>query len=324
MNLPASTRTVTARGMGLSARVPPHAFFIVSAVFHYLGPAFAVLLFGYVAPLGVAWLRIASAALIFAVWRKPWRLWRRLSATQRGTVALLGVVLAIMNSVFYEAIARLPLGTVGAIEFLGPVGLAAIGTRTTRNTLALTLTTAGVFVLTDARIAGQPLGYLFAVANCALFILYVVLGHRVAADGGASGIDRLSAAMLVAMIAALPFGIRQAQAALASPALLGAAFGVGISSSVIPYVCDQLAMARMRRATFALLLALLPATAVLVGLIVLRQWPSRVELLGVALVVVGVAVHREHERQVPKEQPRHAWDEDNALQPVAAARRNRR
>jgi len=324
MNLPASTRTVTARGMGLSARVPPHAFFIVSAVFHYLGPAFAVLLFGYVAPLGVAWLRIASAALIFAVWRKPWRLWRQLSATQRGTVALLGVVLAIMNSVFYEAIARLPLGTVGAIEFLGPVGLAAIGTRTTRNTLALTLTTAGVFVLTDARIAGQPLGYLFAVANCALFILYVVLGHRVAADGGASGIDRLSAAMLVAMIAALPFGIRQAQAALASPALLGAAFGVGISSSVIPYVCDQLAMARMRRATFALLLALLPATAVLVGLIVLRQLPSRVELLGVALVVVGVAVHREHERQVRKEQPRDAWDEDNALQPVAAARRNRR
>jgi len=276
----------------LAARVPPHAFFLVSAVFHYLGPSFAVLLFSRIGVLGVAWLRIASAAAVFSLWRQPWRFFRRLSPADRVTIVSLGVVLAAMNTIFYEAIDRLPLGTVGAIEFLGPIGLAAAGMRTSRNFAALALAAAGVFVLTDVRIAGQLLGYIFAFANCALFVLYVVLGHRIATQGGPTGIDRLGAAMLVAMIAALPIGIRQAVPALVNPPLLGAAIGVGISSSVIPYVCDQLAMARLPRATFALMLSLLPATATAVGVIVLHQIPTPVELTGVALVMAGVATHR--------------------------------
>ena len=276
----------------VTERLPPHAFFIVSAVFHYLGPAFAVLLFDQVAPLGVAWLRIASAAIVFSIWRQPWRFFVQLGPSDKLTVAALGVVLAAMNSVFYEAINRLPLGTVGAIEFLGPIGLAAVGMCTGRNFMALGLAAVGVFVLTDVRIAGQPLGYVFAFGNCALFVMYVVLGHRIAAGGGSGGIDRLGAAMLIAMVAALPVAIADAAPALVSPVLLGAAIGVGISSSVIPYVCDQLAMARLPRATFALMLALLPATASLIGIVVLRQIPSLAELGGVVLVVMAVAVHR--------------------------------
>src|SRR3954447_19701088 len=99
-------------------RTPPQAYFVVSAVFHYLGPSFAVLLFARVSVLGVAWLRIASAALVFALWRQPWR---AVGALDRATRRLLigwGAVLAAMNCCFYEAIARLPLGTVAAIEFL--------------------------------------------------------------------------------------------------------------------------------------------------------------------------------------------------------------
>jgi len=276
----------------LGARVPPHVFFIVSAVFHYLGPAFAVLLFRHVTPLGVAWLRIASAAAIFSLWRRPWRFLGRLSGAQLASIAGLGVVLAAMNCVFYEAIDRLPLGTVGAIEFLGPIGLAAAGAHTGRNFTALALAAAGVFVLTDVRIGGERLGYVFAFANCALFVLYVVLGHRIAADGAASGVDRLGAAMFVAMIAALPIGIGQAAPALASPVLLGAAIGVGVSSSVIPYVCDQLAMARLPRASFTLMLSLLPATACVIGVVVLRQVPSVAEACGIALIILGIALHR--------------------------------
>jgi inner membrane transporter RhtA len=277
----------------LASRTPPHVFFIVSAVFHYLGPAFAVLLFAHIAPLGVAWLRIASAAAVFALWRNPWRYWRTLDATTRRTVICLGVVLAAMNASFYLAIARLPLSTVGAIEFLGPIALAALGMRTGRNFLALAFGAAGVFLLTHVRIVGEPWGFAFAFANCALFVLYVVLGHRIARAGGTQGIDRLGASMLVALFAALPIGIWDATPAFASPGLLLAAIGVGICSSVIPYVCDQLAMARMPRATFALLLALLPATATLIGALVLRQVPSVAETLGIALVVVGVGVHRQ-------------------------------
>jgi inner membrane transporter RhtA len=280
------------RPAGLVDRVPPHGYFVVSAVFHYLGPAFAVLLFAHVAPLGVAWLRIASAAVIFALWRRPWRYLRTLSPAERRTVIALGAVLAAMNICFYEAIARLPLGTVGAIEFLGPIALAAVGLRTPRNGAALLAAVAGVYLLTDLRIEGAPLGYLFAFANCALFVLYIVFGHRIAADGGAAGIDRLAAAMMIAAAFAFPFGIMDARPAFSDPLLLGAAIGVGVSSSVIPYICDQLAMARLPRATFALLLSLLPATASLIGLLVLHQVPSPIEVAGIVLVVAGVALHR--------------------------------
>jgi inner membrane transporter RhtA len=276
----------------LAERVPPHAFFVVSAVFHYLGPSFAVLLFADVAPLGVAWLRIASAGAVFALWRRPWRFLAALPRRDRGVVIALGVVLAVMNCAFYEAIARLPLGTVGAIEFIGPIVIAFLGLRTRRNLAAVMLAAAGVYVLTDLRLASAPPGYLFALANCLLFMLYILLGHRIATSSGTSGVDRLGAAMLIATVAAIPFGLRDAMPAFTNPLLLGAGIGVGISSSVIPYVCDQLAMRRLPRASFALLLSLLPATASLIGFLVLRQVPSWPELFGIALVISGVALHQ--------------------------------
>jgi inner membrane transporter RhtA len=275
-----------------AGRVPPHAFFLVSAVFHYLGPACAVLLFAAIAPLGVAWLRIAGAAIVFALWRRPWGYFGGLAAAERRRVVMLGIVLAAMNAAFYLAIDRLPLGTVGAIEFLGPIGLAASGMRTRRNFAALGLAVAGVYLLTELRIAGEPVGYVLAFINCGLFVLCVVLGHRIASAGGMAGVDRLGAAMLVAMVAALPIGIGDALPAFTDPLLLAAAFGVGIASSVIPYVCDQLAMARLDRASFALLLALLPGTASAVGIIVLRQVPSPAEIAGILLVIAGIALHR--------------------------------
>ena len=163
------------------ARLPPQLYFVVSAVFHYLGPAFAVLLFAHVEPLGVAWLRIASAALLFAAWRRPWRYFLQQDAAVRRNIVWLGVVLGCMNACFYLAIARLPLATVGAIEFLGPIALALAGLRTRRNAAAFALVAAGVWLLTQPRLAGTPLGFAFAFANCALFALYIVLGHRLAA-----------------------------------------------------------------------------------------------------------------------------------------------
>ena len=277
--------------------LPPHVFSFVSAVFHYLGPSFAVLLFDHVSVLGVAWLRIASAAAVFALWRRPWRSIGAWSSHQRATLAALGIVLGLMNASFYEAIARLPLGTVAAIEFVGPIALAALAVRTPRNVLALVLAAAGGWILTGVHFAGAPLGFFFAFANCVLFMLYVALGHRVAQGGGVAGIDRLAMAMLIALVAVSPLGIGDAARVLQQPMLLLAGVGVGICSSVIPYVCDQLAMARLSRATFALLLALLPASATLIGLVVLRQIPTARELIGIVLVVGGVTIHTERAEQ---------------------------
>ena len=287
------------RKANLATRIPPHVFFFVSAIFHYLGPAFAVLLFTSVPVLGVAWFRIATAAIIFALWRRPWRMFLRIPWTKRRTLLTLGVVLALMNACFYLAIARLPLGTVGAIEFLGPITLAALGARTPRNIVALLLAAGGGWLLTDVRFGGQPLGFVFAFANCAFFMLYVVLGHRIAQDGGSAGIDRLGAAMLIALLTITPIGFSGALPALVQPVLLLAAIGVGICSSVIPYVCDQLAMARLPQATFALLLSLLPASATVIGVVVLRQIPTVIEIAGILLVAGGVALHQEAQSRLP-------------------------
>jgi inner membrane transporter RhtA len=279
-------------------RIPPQSFFVVSAVFHYLGPSLAVLLFARLDVLGVAWLRVASAAAVFALWRRPWRAFRELSRDGRRTLLALGLVLAVMNTAFYLAVDRLPLSTVGAIEFLGPVILAAAGTRTPRNAAALALTTAGVAAITAIRLTGQPLGFAFAFANCALFVLYIVLGHRIANAGRADhdrpgGIDRLGAAMLIAAVTATPWGLGGALPAFGHPVLLLAGAGVGVCSSVIPYVTDQLAMARLARATFSLMLALLPVFATVIGAIVLRQVPTAQDVAGIGLVVLGVAIHQQ-------------------------------
>lgn len=278
-----------------AAGLPPVSFFVVSAIFHYLGPSLAVLLFARIAAPGVLWLRIAAAAAVFAVWRRPWRLAGRLDRRQLVTLLALGGVLAGMNALFYLAVARLPLATVGAIEFLGTVVLAALGARTRRNAAALALCVGGVAVLTAIQAGASPLGLVFAFGNCAGFMLYVMLGHRVAntrVSDVFSGIDQLGAAMLIAAVAVTPAGLGAALPAFTHPAWLAWGIGVGVCSSVIPYVTDQLAMARLSRATFALMLALLPAVAVVIGAVVLHQIPSVRELAGIALVIAGIAVHQ--------------------------------
>jgi inner membrane transporter RhtA len=287
-------RRDTAR-QSIAASMPPEAWFLVSAVFHYLGPSFAVLLFSYVDVLGVAWLRIVSAAVVFAAWRRPWDRWASLDSAARRLVVAWGVVLAIMNCSFYLAIARLPLGTVAAIEFLPVIVLAAIGSRTLRNAGALALAVAGVWLLTDVVLRGEPLGVGLAFLNAALFAAYIGLGHKVAQHGAGAGIDSLAVAMLIAAVVVTPVGGVAALPALGAPLALLAGIGVGISSSVIPYVTDQLAMARIRRSTYALLVSLLPATATVIGVIVLRQIPTIAQLAGVGLVVAAVGLHRDAE-----------------------------
>jgi inner membrane transporter RhtA len=290
-----STGAVGAAGhrRGLVLSPPAHAYFIGSAIFHYLGPAFAVLLFVRVEPLGVAWFRIVSAAVILGLWRRPWRALTGADRSTRRTVAGLALVFATMNVSFYVAIDRLPLGTVAAIEFLPVIALAVAGARTGRNTLALALAVAGVFLLAHVELEGDPVGVGFALANAALFATYIVLAHRLARSPGVGRLDGLAAAMLLAAIVVTVGAGWSAAPAIVDPVAVAAGIGVGVSSSVIPYVFDQLAMARLSRATYSLMVALLPATATVIGILVLRQVPTPVEVAAVALVVTAVALHRQ-------------------------------
>jgi inner membrane transporter RhtA len=271
------------------------ALVVVGASFHYLGPSFAVLLFAHLDAMGVAWLRMASAALVLAMVRPPWTVWRAAGRGERRLALALGAVLAAMNATFYLALDRLPLATVAGIEFLGVIALAAYGARTRRNAWALLLTVAGVALLTEVRIAGTPVGLLLAAANCLGFMLYVVLGHRLAnvpSDRRSAALDRLSLVVAIGAVAATPLGIGAARPAFQHPTWLLWGLGVGVCSTVVPYLADQLAMVRLPRATYSLMLALLPVTATACGVALLHQLPGRQDLAGLALVVAGVAAHR--------------------------------
>ena len=278
---------------------PPHAWFGVSAIFHYLGPSFAVLLFPAVGVLGVAWMRIASAAAIFAPWTKPWRTIKQADARTRFLLIGLGACLAVMNTSFYLALDRLPMSLVAAMEFVGTIGVALYGLRTARNFTALALAALGVFLLIDVKWSTDPLGLCWAFLNGALFVGYIVLGHKISEGGASGGVERLGAAMAMAFFFIMPIGFVQAAAAFTMPVLVLAGIAVGACSSVIPYVCDQLAMSRLPRASFALMLALLPATATLIGVMVLAQIPSGQDMIGVLLVMSGVAIHKPTAPEAP-------------------------
>jgi inner membrane transporter RhtA len=252
----------------------------------YLGASVAVWLFAEVSPAAVTWLRQLGAALVLLAWRRPGR------AAWRGRVfwlaATFGLVTAVMNLAFYEAIARLPLGTAVALEFAGPVAVAAIGSRTGRDVAALALVAGGVVLIADVRWAGSTLGVLFALAAAALWAGYILLGRRVAAVG--TGVDGLAVGFAVATVALSPLALGTGPV-WGSPRLLLLGIGVGVLSTAVPYALDQIVLRRgVSRETFAVLLALLPVTAALTGLVLLGQVPTVAEAVGILAVVAGVAV----------------------------------
>jgi inner membrane transporter RhtA len=271
-----------------TARLPPHTLFVLGAISQYVGAALAVLLFASVPPAGVAWLRVVAAAVVLVVWRRPWH--TRWSAARLRLVSAFGLSLALMNVCFYLAIDRLPLGTAVAIEFCGPIAVAALGSHTRRDVAALLLAAAGVLALADVHAAGSPGGLALAAAAGAFWAAYIVLGHRLASDAGIRAQDGLALGMAIGAAALAPVLVSSAAPAFSSPLLLGACLLVGLASSVVPYALEQIAMRRLPRARFALLLALLPATAAVVGAVVLGQIPGALEAAGIACIVIAASL----------------------------------
>jgi inner membrane transporter RhtA len=268
-----------------TGRVPAPALFLAGGVTQYLGAALAVTLFARLEPSVVGWLRLLGAALVLVAWRRPSPAdWRGRALLEAGA---LGLVTGAMNAAFYEAVARLPLGTAVAVEFCGPLAVAALSSRGARAWTALVLAGAGVLMIADVRWAGSAAGVLWATVAAVSWAGYVVLAKRVALGG--SGVDGLAVGFVVGTVALAPLAVG-AGPAWSDPGLLARGLGVGVLSSVVPYVLDQLVLARVGRARFAVLLALLPVTAALVGLVLLGQRPGRVEALGIAAVVVAVVL----------------------------------
>lgn len=203
-----------------------------------------------------------------------------------------------MNVAFYEALHRLPLGTAVALEFVGPVIVAAFGSRSVRDIGALLLVVFGVVLIADVRWAGSTLGVLFALSAAMLWAIYIVLGKRVASLG--LGVDGLAVGFAVATVLLSPLAVATGPV-WTSPRLLLLGVGVGVLSTVVPYALDQVVLRRTGQASFALLLALLPVTATVTGLVVLRQVPSPPEAFGILAVVLGLTM-RTRDRE-PRPEP---------------------
>nr|NLD39999.1 EamA family transporter [Actinomycetales bacterium] len=272
--------------------VPPARYagavtlFVFGGITQYIGAAIAVGVFPHAPALAVSWWRIMFAALFLLAWRRPWRLerswWRQAAA--------FGIVLAAMNTTFYVAIEHIPLGTTVALEFVGPIAVAAMTGRGWTQRAAITAAGLGVVVIgglgLDWGSPGTVLGLLAALAAGALWGLYVTLGSRLARR--TDGMDGLSVAMTAGAVAFLPLAFLTPPSALTDRGVMGSLVLVALLSSVVPYVVDQLNFGVLPPATFAILLALLPATSVLVGALALAQIPNVFELAGLALISAAV------------------------------------
>jgi inner membrane transporter RhtA len=279
---------------GPADRVPAPALFVVSGLTLYAGAALAVGLFDAIAAPTVAWLRMLVAAVALVLVGRPWR--ARWSRRDLAAVALFGTVMTAMNVSFYVAIEHLPLGTAVAIEFIGPVAVAAVTGRGWRERAGMVLAAAGVALLAGVTVGagGGPdvvVGLVAIGVAAACWAGYIVLGRRVAVGG--SGVTSLSLAMVAGAVVFAPFLAGGAAPVLTDWRLVLAVVGVGLLSSAIPYAIDQVVLRRVGPATFAVLLALLPATAALVGAVALRQWPHGWEVVGLAAVSGAIVLTSE-------------------------------
>lgn len=297
--------------------VPAPLLFLGSGLTQYLGAALAVGLFAVLTAPSVAWLRVAVSALVLLAWRRPWRFrWTRADLLAS---ALFGAVLAAMNVAFYVAIEVLPLGTAVAVEFAGPVAVAALTGRSVRERVAIAVAAAGVVLLAGVSLDAGPdavRGLVAIGVSAVCWAGYILLGRRVAhgrpegqavpddappagrRSGGAApvararpdGVSSLAVAMSVGALVFAPFLAAPAGPVLRDPHLLLLVVGIAVFSSVVPYAIEQVVLRRVTAATFAVLLAMLPATAAVTGVVVLRQLPTWGEVAGLALVSVAIVL----------------------------------
>jgi inner membrane transporter RhtA len=292
VNAPAPAHATGPAPTGLLDRVPPEALFLISAISQYVGASIAVRRFHEVRPATVAWLRVLGAAItLLALGARSLKRNGRWTRRQLTAAIVFGLATAAMNLFFYLGISRVDLGPATAIEFIGPITVAAVRTRTRRNALALALAVAGVLILSGLELTGHLAGHLeaviFILLASAMWAVYIVIGSKVARTNQAAG--GLAVGLAFGALAITPFGIGGSGHVFASPALLFLCLVVGVFSNAIGYGIDQFVLRRMTVRRFAVMLSLLPVSALVMGTVLLHQKPSIAQLGGIALILIAVA-----------------------------------
>ena len=249
-----------------------------------VGASFAVLLFPAVGAIGMVSLRLAfSAIVLLAVARPRMRGYRR---SDWLTVIAFGIALALMNALFYEALARVPLGSTVTIEVLGPLVLSVVMSRRASSWLWAVLAFVGVVLLSQGSFeALDPAGVAFAFGAAAMWAAYILLSART--GGKFPRLDGLAIAMTIGAVITVPFGVFSAGPAIFQPGILLLGAAVAVLSSTIPYALELIALRRLRPATFSILMSLTPAIATAAGFVILRQQLSGVAFVAIALVIAA-------------------------------------
>lgn len=296
-----------ARGSG--GALGPVGLVLAGGVSVQFGGALAVTLMPRAGALGVVTLRLVVAAVVMMLVCRP-RL-RGHSRTDWGTVITFGVTMAAMNGLFYQSVARIPLGPAVTLEVLGPLALSVLASRRLVNLVWAGLALAGVFLLGGGGFSSlDPLGVFFALSAGAMWAAYIVFSARTGRRFPQA--DGLALAMVVAAVLFLPLGAIEAGTRLLDPVTLGLGAAVAILSSVLPYTLELLALRRLPASTFAVLMSLEPAIAATAGFLILDQALSASQSLAIALVIAASmgAVRTQVDRGRPTPLP--APDEEPA------------
>ncbi|MFJ3145809.1 EamA family transporter [Streptomyces halstedii] len=282
------------RGEARRTTLGPVALVVASGLSVQFGAAVAVLLMPRAGALGVVTLRLAAAALVLLVVCRPSL--RGHSRADWGTVLAFGVAMGGMNTLFYQAADRIPLGAAVTLEVLGPLVLSVVASRRLLNLVWAGLALCGVVLLSgmgpslsgQGREAGgfdglDPVGAAYALAAGAMWAAYIVFSARTGRRFPQA--DGLALAMAVAAVLSLPLGVLESGSKLLVPSTLGLGAAVALLSSVLPYTLELMALRRLPAPTFAVLMSLEPAIAAMAGFLILDQALSTTDALAIALVV---------------------------------------
>ncbi|MEU6088918.1 EamA family transporter [Streptomyces sp. NPDC047085] len=262
----------------------PVGLVLAGGVSVQFGGALAVTLMPRAGALGVVTLRLLAAAVVLLLVCRP-RL-RGHSRTDWGTVVVFGITMGAMNGLFYESVARIPLGPAVTLEVLGPLALSVLASRRAINALWAGLALGGVFLLGGGGFSDlDPIGVAFALGAGAMWAAYIVFSARTGRRFPQA--DGLALAMAVAALLFLPLGIAEAGSRLLNPTTLALGSAVALLSSVLPYTLELLALRRLPASTFAILMSLEPAIAATAGFLILGQSLSLAQTAAIALVIAA-------------------------------------
>ncbi|MFI5568452.1 EamA family transporter [Streptomyces sp. NPDC051740] len=297
MTTPSAATPSTTAGTGQHGHAPtpagaprgrgslgPVGLVLAGGVSVQFGGALAVTLMPRAGALGVVTLRLLVAALVLMVLCRP-KL-RGHARADWGTVIVFGVAMAAMNGLFYQSVARIPLGPAVTLEVLGPLTLSVLASRRAVNLVWAALALAGVFLLGGGGFSSlDPLGVVFALGAGAMWAAYIVFSARTGRRFPQA--DGLALAMAVAAVLFLPLGVVESGTKLLDPTVLGLGAAVAVLSSVLPYTLELLALRRLPASTFAILMSLEPALAAAAGFLILDQALSTAEAAAIALVIAA-------------------------------------